>query len=461
MLVQVLSHGSREQVDGAVDILRMRRGCEDILDDFMGITTSLQKMQPCLLPESARGLVESDTSLEDPPAASVRFSSRKPQIERTILPREEQGQHRQQLEEELSQIRKHRCCSTCTRASLRETEPKSPLQDFEHTQEEYTTISEHHHRHSRLTSKDPYTTGDCSSPSSTISVLSPSNFPSNETRYDRHSSSQNMDVSFVSGSEEVMAVSPVEESRGQSVVLGGLPATFDVNIDERIPGSWGHNHCSPYSIPTLITQEETPLSNVITKYRNSASGLLAHGASPIDILGDVVIDVELFFRDRMVTDISSVCNWASEVWRSFNDWDFYVRLAHILAYTAIMRWQLCSTQEYYVAIPDMLKPRAVQYSVPHDIALDFMPLPPLRENLIKKAGDWVTVITSAGLSVNWDRGMDEAVVRNSSSQRRQLSKDFIRHVVNYQNWSVGESILTIFPEMLHSIRFHRMDPGSK
>jgi len=112
-----------------------------------------------------------------------------------------------------------------------------------------------------------------------------------------------------------------------------------------------------------------------------------------------------------------------------------------------------------VAIPDMLKPRAVravQYSVPHDIALHFMTLPPLRENLIKKAGDWMTVITSAGLSVNWDRGIDEAAVRNSSSQSRQLSRDFIRHVVNYQNWSVGERILTICPEMLHSIRFYRM-----
>ena len=78
MLVQVRSHGSPEQVGGAVDILRMRRECGDMLDDFKCITTSLQETQPCLLPASARGLIESDASLSDPPVASARFSSRKP-----------------------------------------------------------------------------------------------------------------------------------------------------------------------------------------------------------------------------------------------------------------------------------------------------------------------------------------------------------------------------------------------
>ncbi len=43
--------------------------------------------------------------------------------------------------------------------------------------------------------------------------------------------------------------------------------------------------------------------------------------------------------------------------------------------------------EAYGAMPDMLKPRPIQYLVPQHIAVDFLPLPPLRETLIKNFRD--------------------------------------------------------------------------
>ena len=98
------------------------------------------------------------------------------------------------------------------------------------------------------------------------------------------------------------------------------------------------------------------------------------------------------------------------MWRSFDDWNIYVRLAHILAYTVVMRWMLVPSWRSYVAIPDVLKPRPIQYLVPHHIALDFLPLPPLREALIKNLRDWMSALPSASLNVSWPRSIDEAVV---------------------------------------------------
>jgi hypothetical protein len=121
-----------------------------------------------------------------------------------------------------------------------------------------------------------------------------------------------------------------------------------------------------------------------------------------------------------------------------------------------MRWMLDSTAMSYAAIPDLLKPRPIQYLVTHHIALDFLPLPPLRQALIRNLRDWMTALPSAKLKVNWTRGMDEAVVWDEQHQRRRLSQDFVKHVTNYQNWSIEEGILAAFPEVKGMIRIDRV-----
>ncbi|KIW75946.1 hypothetical protein Z517_10691 [Fonsecaea pedrosoi CBS 271.37] len=239
----------------------------------------------------------------------------------------------------------------------------------------------------------------------------------------------------------------------------------DTGITPFVPGTdaQGHNArrylhdrvSQLYGVQTLVMQENTPLSDIITGFMDNAKTLLSQDASPPGVLGSDLIDVELFFRDRNEEDGFTVSGWACEVWRSFHDWDVYVRLAQILAYTAVMRWMLVPTADSYAAIPAILKPRPIQYLVPHHIALDFLPLPPLREALIKNLRDWMTALPAAPLSVNWDRGMDEAVRWDEHHRRRVLSQDFVDHVTNYQNWSIGESILGTFPEVKGLIRLDK------
>ncbi|EXJ72232.1 uncharacterized protein A1O5_04736 [Cladophialophora psammophila CBS 110553] len=263
---------------------------------------------------------------------------------------------------------------------------------------------------------------------------------------------------------EAAAVNQVEEraqqthSSYQLVAQHAAQGTSPSTTSAEGPNTRGasHSHGSPlYGIQTLIMKEKTPLSDIITGFMDNAQALLSYGVSPSSVLGSDVIDVDLFFRDRTREDEFTVCSWACEVWRSFHDWDVYVRLAQILAYTTVMRWMLVPTAQSYAAIPAILRPRPIQYLVPHHIALDFLPLPPLREALIKNLRDWMTALPAAPLSVNWVRGIDTAVVWDDQRRRRRLSQEFVQHVTNYQNWSVGESILDTFPEVEGLIRLDR------
>lgn len=123
-------------------------------------------------------------------------------------------------------------------------------------------------------------------------------------------------------------------------------------------------------------------------------------------------------------------------------------------YTTVMRWKLVPNQRHYVAMPDLIKPRSIQYWVPHQLELDFLPLPPLREALIKKGMDWMTLYPAASLSVNWDRGLDDAVIWDGGSLTYRLSEAFIGHATTYRNWGVDEGMLEIFPEIKNLIRTH-------
>lgn len=81
-----------------------------------------------------------------------------------------------------------------------------------------------------------------------------------------------------------------------------------------------------------------------------------------------------------------------------------------------MRWMLAPSARSYAASPSILKPRPIQYLVLHHIALDFLPLPPLHEALIKDLRDWMSALPAASLNVNWTRSMDEAVVWDDRHQ---------------------------------------------
>ena len=73
-----------------------------------------------------------------------------------------------------------------------------------------------------------------------------------------------------------------------------------------------------HTVQTVTAFEDSPLSRVITDYREAARAVIHQGIPPIDILGHHGVEVELFFRDRTSEDKYSVGNWASEVLQYFH-----------------------------------------------------------------------------------------------------------------------------------------------
>ena len=120
--------------------------------------------------------------------------------------------------------------------------------------------------------------------------------------------------------------------------------------------------------------------------------------------------------------------------------------------TYLMRWLLIPTAKRYADVPDILKPLPVQRMVVHHVAIDFIPLPSLREALLKNMRDWMTTLPAAKMSVNWTNGLDEAVVPDDDLGCLRLSEAFEKHVTDLRNWSIGESILASFPELRGIVR---------
>ena len=113
---------------------------------------------------------------------------------------------------------------------------------------------------------------------------------------------------------------------------------------------------------------------------------------------------------------------------------------------------LVPTAKRYADIPDILKPRPMQRVIAHHAAIDFLPLPELREGLIRNFQDFMTALPAAKLSVNWRREMDEAVIRDESYNCLRLTEAFEKHAIDPGNWSVGASILKTFPELKGTIK---------
>ena len=117
-----------------------------------------------------------------------------------------------------------------------------------------------------------------------------------------------------------------------------------------------------------------------------------------------------------------------------------------------MRWLVVPTARRYADVPDILKPLPIQRIKPHHVAIDLLPIPSLREALVKNFRDFMTALPEAGLSVNWTGTMEEAVTTDAELGYLRLTETFEKHVIKMENWSIGESALSIFPELQGSIR---------
>ena len=139
----------------------------------------------------------------------------------------------------------------------------------------------------------------------------------------------------------------------------------------------------------------------------------------------------------------------------FQDIDWHVKLAEVFMRVRFMRWLILPMEETFAGIPGILRPRTAQLRFPHSVAIDFLPIPRVRDSLVRKPQDWHLPLSRSKYSCNWDGKLGPAIVTNSVTGRRTLSAQFEKHICIYQNWSVGESILDTWPELAGDMRLDK------
>jgi hypothetical protein len=131
----------------------------------------------------------------------------------------------------------------------------------------------------------------------------------------------------------------------------------------------------------------------------------------------------------------------------FQDIDWHVKLAEIFMRVRIMRWLILPNEKTFAGIPSILKPTATQMRFPHSVAIDFLPIPTLRDILVQKPQDWHIPLSKCKYSCNWDDSIGPAIITGPVTGRRHLSEQFEKHICDYQNWTVGKSILETWPDL--------------
>ena len=213
-----------------------------------------------------------------------------------------------------------------------------------------------------------------------------------------------------------------------------------------------HNTSPSHDGGFSFAEADSALCRVYTDYRTAAQQLIASNLSALSsIIGPDYVCVDLFFRERRPDDAQSVCNWASELAKSFKDFDVFVRLACALLYTYLMRWMLDPTAENYARIPELIRPTHSQMLVPHSPCVDLVALPEMREALLKEYRDWLTPMMSLTLDLPYS--MPQAIEIDPYTSNMCLTRAFEQHVTDPANWVFTSSaVLESFPELADKLR---------
>ncbi|KAK8169291.1 hypothetical protein IWX90DRAFT_172581 [Phyllosticta citrichinensis] len=241
-----------------------------------------------------------------------------------------------------------------------------------------------------------------------------------------------------------------KKMRGYVEAFGNLPFSSAL-IANGYSAQVQRHQMSNFHVPVHFLQplwetDPSPLSRVVQDYRDMARQAYSNTRR---VGVQTRTDVTAFFRDMTVergTKVPTTSDWASEMNKSFDDIDIFVRLACLYFQTHLMLWMVNPTAETYARMPDMIKPTPCQMMVPHISPIDTVPLPGMREALVHNLRDWVAACAGS-LSVNWPHGLDASLEADPLTGRLYLTRTFEEHASKLENWSVEMTFLEIFPEL--------------
>lgn len=226
-----------------------------------------------------------------------------------------------------------------------------------------------------------------------------------------------------------------------SIVANGYPA--DVQARQTLRFS-----TPDYLLFPLVDQDESPLGRAYLDFQQHGRRLMAQGIPATQVVDQGLIDVTLFFRDRLPEDPVNASTWTSEMLRAFRGTlSDTLLLACAVGVANLMRWFLMPTPESYRNMPAIVRPTDMQRLKPHPAWVDLMVFPSFRDALIGNLRDWVEPCLRARWEVLWPGSLEDALIRDADSQRVFITPEFADFVVKPKNWLMQRVILQDFAEI--------------
>ncbi|KAI1619725.1 hypothetical protein EDD37DRAFT_654613 [Exophiala viscosa] len=363
-------------------------------------------------------------------------------------------------------------CLSCPRPRTRTDSTASTAQ--------YDFLGEPSSSHSEWSSASPATHEDFFFDEAFPLQLQSSNCDMAQYSTDSAHSSTDIDSIFTSSTfESQFSFSPTSLASNTSPPTSNSPKTsnfempalsyekpneklrFSETNTMQINGTRGHrsfmrgSDCSlrAFTLPLICPGD--PINEMVISFRDGARDLLKSGVSLESVMGSGLTDVELLFRLRQPDDEWNVPGWACEMTWGLQDVDWHVQLAEVFMRVRFMRWLILPNEDTFAGIPGILRPTTAQMRFPHSVAIDFLPIPTVRNVLVRRPQDWHTPLIRSKYSCNWNDALGPAIVTDPVTGRRHLSEQFEKHICVYQNWSAGKSILETWPELSGEMRLDK------
>jgi hypothetical protein len=169
-----------------------------------------------------------------------------------------------------------------------------------------------------------------------------------------------------------------------AIVANGYPA--DIQARQRLKYSKPE-----YLVAPLIVADDTPLGRAYMEFKELGKRLMAEGVPASNIADQGLIDVSLFFRTRLATDLVNASTWTAEMLRSFRGtFKDALLLACAGGVAHLMRWLIDPTLENYRSMPSLVRPTDLQRFKPHAAWVDLMVFPSFRDALINVSGKTIS-----------------------------------------------------------------------
>lgn len=167
------------------------------------------------------------------------------------------------------------------------------------------------------------------------------------------------------------------------------------------------------------------------------------------------------------------------------------RIAAALCIARFMAFLIEPSTHALLQLPRVLLPTDLQRRISHDVSINFIPIPKLRDSILHKSANCLMILSEYEYRVNWkgswgdiggatlhkkgnweydpkvrmqehvqgnahnkQKKSPEAVSFDSTTGRRLITEAYEKFCWDHQNWSVKKEILQIWPALSGHIMLH-------